>query len=179
MDRKFTFLILFILLCSLLQAQDKWKTVTDEKSGRQMLIGEISREALKDTSFSWWFDSEYEGYAVKSKELEGVEDRIKDYDITIVMGTWCSDSRREVPRFLKILDTLKYPEGKLKILSVDRKRKALNSEADSMKIELVPTFILSKGGKESGRITEAPVETLETDLNNIISGKTDNNEKKE
>ncbi|MDP4175154.1 MAG: thioredoxin family protein, partial [Bacteroidota bacterium] len=96
---------------------------------------------------------------------------IRDYDITIVLGTWCSDSRREIPRFLKILDSLGFDSGKVKLLAVDREKKGLGDEIDSLKIELVPTIIFYKDGKEAGRITEAPEETLETDTNNIITSK--------
>ncbi|MDP4193434.1 MAG: thioredoxin family protein [Bacteroidota bacterium] len=170
----FILIVLFIISSTVSKAQtgDKYKLMKDEKSGRQMLIGQINREALSDTSFSWWFNSEYDNYTVKSKELDdSVKEEIRDYDITIVLGTWCSDSRREIPRFLKILDSLGFDSGKVKLLAVDREKKGLGDEIDSLKIELVPTIIFYKDGKEAGRITEAPVETLETDTNNIITSK--------
>lgn len=164
----FVLLLFAATLC--LHAQDKLKTVVDEKSGRPMLVGSGDRSAFKDTSYSKWFDPEYENYRVKTKELGGIAEKIKDYDITIVMGTWCSDSHREIPRFYKILDTLKYPESKVRLIFVDKKRKDLSGEADSLEIELVPTIIFYKNNKEEGRITEAPQETLEKDTYNIVTG---------
>lgn len=165
-----TFVLLFFAAVLTLHAQDKLKTVVDEKSGRPMLVGAGDRSALNDTSYSKWFDPEYENYRVKTKDLEGLSEKIKDYGITIVMGTWCSDSHREIPRFYKILDTLKYPESRVNLIFVDKKRHDLTGEADSLKIELVPTIIFYKDGKEEGRITEAPQETLEKDTYNIVTG---------
>ncbi|HEX2963980.1 MAG TPA: thioredoxin family protein [Ignavibacteriales bacterium] len=164
------FVILFFAALLSLNAQDKVRTVVDEKSGRPMLVGVADRSAFRDTSYSKWFDPEYENYRVKTKDLEGLSDKIKDFDITIVMGTWCSDSHREIPRFYKILDTLKFPESRLRLILVDKKRKDLTGESDSLKIELVPTIIFYKDGKEEGRITEAPQETLEKDTYNIVTG---------
>lgn len=162
--------LLFFAAVLTLNAQDKVRTVIDEKSGRPMLVGVAERSAFQDTSYSKWFDPEYDNYRVKTKDLEGLSDKIKDYDITIVMGTWCSDSHREIPRFYKILDTLKYPDSKVKLILVDKKKKDLSGEVDSLKIELVPTIIFYKDGEEKGRITEAPQETLEKDTYNIVSG---------
>ncbi|MCU7493937.1 MAG: thiol reductase thioredoxin [Ignavibacteria bacterium] len=167
---KFLVFLSFIAFFSL-NAQDKLKTITDEKSGKPMLVGIASRSAFQDTSYSWWYNSEYDNYRVKTKDLEGVAAKIKDFNITIVMGTWCSDSHREIPRFFKILDTLNFPENRIKLIMVDRQRKDLSGEVDSLKIELVPTIIFYNMGKEEGRITEAPQETLEKDTYNIVMGK--------
>ncbi|MGE5432685.1 MAG: thioredoxin family protein [Syntrophomonadaceae bacterium] len=165
------FILLFFTAVLTLNAQEnKLKSVTDEKTGRQMLVGVANRSAFQDTSYSRWFNPEYDNYRVKTKDLAGLSDKIKDYGITIVMGTWCSDSHREIPRFYKILDTLKYPGSKVKLIMVDKKRKDLSGEVDSLNIELVPTIIFYKDGKEEGRITEAPQETLEKDTFNIVTG---------
>lgn len=163
-------ILLSIIAFVSLNAQEKLKTVTDEKSGKPMLIGEADSSAFQDTSYSKWFDPEYDQYRVKTKDLDAIADTLKGFNITIVMGTWCSDSHREVPRFYKILDTLKYPESKIKLIMVDRKRKDLSGETDSLNIKAVPTIIFFKNGIEKGRIVEAPEETLEKDTYNIVTG---------
>ncbi|MEI7811559.1 MAG: thioredoxin family protein [Ignavibacteria bacterium] len=167
MNRLLIFSLLFVVT---LQAQNKSRMVTDEKSGGQMLTGISDRPVFSDTTFSWWFNSEYEGYKVKIKDLDGVKEKIKDFDITIVMAAWCGDSRREIPRFYKILDSLEYPSDKIKLIMVDRKKKDPSGEADSLKIRFIPTIIFYNGKTEAGRIIEAPKETLETDIHNIIFG---------
>jgi len=87
------------------------------------------------------------------------------------MGTWCSDSRREVPRFYKILDSLNFPSAKVKLIMVDRKKEAAEVNIASLNIELVPTMIIYNDGLEIGRIVETPKETLEKDLAAILTKK--------
>ncbi|HEX2865727.1 MAG TPA: thioredoxin family protein [Ignavibacteriales bacterium] len=163
-------ILLSIISFVSLAAQEKLKTVTDENSGRPMLIGEAQRSAFRDTSYAKWFNPEYDSYRVKTKDLVNIADTLKNFNITIVMGTWCSDSHREVPRFYKILDTLRYPENKIKLIMVDRKRKDLSGSVDTLNIKAVPTIIFFKDGVEKGRIVEAPEETLEKDTYNIVTG---------
>lgn len=173
-------MIIFVLSAAVISAQDECKLVKDEKSGKQMLIGVSTREAFKDTSFSWWFDSEYENYDIKKKDLsEDLSSKLKDYNITIVMGTWCSDSRREVPRFYKILDELNYPSDSVRVINVDRDMKDIDGEVSGLSIKLVPTFIFYKENQEEARIIEVPVETLEKDITAIVHGTYKNDEAKE
>ncbi len=163
------YIFAIILFSSMINfAQDSCRVILEERSGKPMLVGVCDRSALADTNFAWWFNSEYENYSVDSVTLQKIENEITDYDITIVMGTWCSDSRREVPRFYKILDELDYPEEKIKLNLVDRSKKGLSDETDSLNIQLVPTFIFYNNGEEAGRIIESPEQTLEKDLEEIV-----------
>jgi thiol-disulfide isomerase/thioredoxin len=158
-----------ITLNSTLRAQDgeKFKIVTDEKSNKPMLIGICTRENfVKDTSFSWWFKSEYDYYQPEDSVIKLINlDSVK---IVCVLGTWCSDSRREVPHFFKILDALKFDEKNLTLYCVDRKKQAEGYDIDQFVIERVPTFIFYKNDSEIGRIIETPQETLERDLLKIL-----------
>jgi hypothetical protein len=143
------------------------KIIKDDE-GNPMLIGFCSREAFKDTNFVGWWMSEYDLYKVDSTSLSEIENDLKDVNIKIVMGTWCSDSRREVPRFFKILDAVNYPSDKVEIICVDENKKAEDDEIAGLKIELVPSIIFYKSGNELGRIVEAPEDTLEKDLIKIL-----------
>jgi thiol-disulfide isomerase/thioredoxin len=162
------YLIIVLFIVGTLLSQEKCKLVLDRNSGKQILIGEITRDAFKDTSFSWWFNAEYDIYNPDKQVLDSISQKLNDVNITIVLGTWCSDSRREVPRFFKILDSLGYSSGKVKMIAVDRDKEDLNGEVDSLSIELVPTFIFYREGKEIGSIEESPRETLEKDFNKIV-----------
>lgn len=163
-------LVIFILISICTFAQETNTIVTDSSSGKPMLIGFVTRDAFKDTSFSWWFDSEYNNYETDTVSAKLFVDKVKDFSVTIIMATWCSDSRREVPRFLRIMDESKFiSSANLKIICVDRNKKGIGNEADGLNIELVPTFIISQKGKEIGRIIESPKLTLEKDLLGMIS----------
>ena len=161
------YLILVMLITASLFAQNK--IMIEEKSGKPYLIGICNREAFSDSNFAWWFNSNYDQYQVDSSDAVELKKEINNYDITIVMGTWCSDSRREVPRFYKILDAIDYPTDKLTLINVDRKMKSIANEVDKMNIEYVPTIIIYRNEKEIGRIIETPEDILEKDLLSIIN----------
>ena len=161
------YLILVMLITASLFAQNK--IMIEEKSSKPYLIGICNREAFSDSNFAWWFNSNYDQYQVDSSEVIELKKEINNYDITIVMGTWCSDSRREVPRFYKILDAIDYPSYKLTLINVDRKMKSIATEVDEMNIEYVPTIIIYRNEKEIGRIIETPEDILEKDLLLIIN----------
>lgn len=167
---KLFFLISVFLIINIINGQEKVnlnKLVIDEKTNKPMLIGICSRENFsKDTTFSWWFESEYDYYQPEDSIIQLINlDSVK---IVCVMGTWCSDSRREVPHFYKILDLLKFDETNLKMYCVDRKKQAEGYDIDQYVIERVPTFIFYKNDSEIGRIIETPQETLERDMLKII-----------
>ncbi|MDA3860642.1 MAG: thioredoxin family protein [Melioribacteraceae bacterium] len=165
MNKVFTILLIFVLTIT---AQDKNKTTIDTKSGTPMLVGLCDREAFADTNFAWWFNSGYKFYDPDADVVSKILDVKTEYSITIVMGTWCSDSRREVPRFYKLLDALNFSEGKIELINVDRSKSGIDADVSNLKIELVPTFIVYSNGKEMGRIIETPEESLEIDLLKIL-----------
>ena len=165
MNKIFTILMLFVFT---VVAQEKNKSLIDDISGKIMLVGLCDREAFVDTNFAWWFDSGYKFYHPDTAVISQLKEFKNNYTITIVMGTWCSDSRREVPRFYKILDELKYPEESIKLISVDRDKVGVDNNVESLNIELVPTFIIYSDGEEIGRIIETPTESLEKDLLKIL-----------
>lgn len=162
-------LVFSLLLAGALLAQEKCNFTFDEKSGKNILIGEITRENLTDSSYSVWFNEEYDNYAPDTLVIERLKNNLKEYAIEVVFGTWCSDSRREVPRFLKILDLCGFPDKNLRLIAVDRNKKADDIDISDKEIALVPTFIIYKNNEEKGRIIETPEESLEKDLSNILN----------
>jgi thiol-disulfide isomerase/thioredoxin len=159
---------IFFLLPVLISAQGINKLIIEEKSGKAMAIGICERTVFADTNFAWWYNPEYENYEPNKNDIDAIASRIAGVKIKIVFGTWCSDSRREVPRFLKILDSVKFNPACLQLICVDRNKSAEGTEVDKLGIELVPTFIIYKDEKEIGRIVETPRATLEEDLEKIL-----------
>ena len=145
----------------------------DERSGKPMLNGTQKREAFRDTSYSWWWNSEYEMYAVDSTTMKELKSSLQSLSTKIVMGTWCSDSKREVPRLFKIFDAVGYGDtSKTQIICVNRNKRTQNKELlAGLDIEKVPTIIVYRDNKEIGRIVESPKESLEKDLLKIIQTK--------
>jgi len=91
--------------------------------------------------------------------------------ITVVLGTWCPDSRREVPRFMKIVDLWGFPKQKIHMIGVDLDKVAPLGNFSLLDIQRVPTFIFYKNNIEAGRIIETPVTSLEQDMVKILKEK--------
>lgn len=142
----------------------------EKQAEAKMLVGTVERGELNKEPYKTWFTEEYEAYKLNTEVLEPLTKLIADYEIEIFMSTWCRDSRREVPRFYKILDYLKYPTDKVTLVALDRAKTSPGHEEKGMNIHHVPTFILFLDQVEFGRIIESPVKTLEQDLAAILLG---------
>lgn len=141
------------------------------KNGGQMLLGHQTKNQLLKAPYSEWYLPQYDEYAMDQKSIAALKkEKLNSYQIILVMGTWCEDSHREVPRLFKILEATGFPEGKLTIIAVNRKRESPRGDEGPYNIQRVPTIIVQKYGKEVGRIIESP-ETgyLERDLLQIIT----------
>ena len=167
---KKTIFIIFALIILISCKEMSSKIVVDEKTGNPMLVGVTDRSVFKLSDFSDWYDNEYIGYEPDEFIIKQITELSDSIDIQIYMGTWCSDSRREVPRFLKILDLAGVDKNNLRIINVDRKKKSPNHEEKNKNIEFVPIFIINKNNIEIGRIVEFPIITLESDLLSILIG---------
>ena len=170
MIKKAFFLAFSVFITSNLFSQNLNNRIFDEKAEREILIGYCDINGLNEEPFDEWFNLEFEEYVADKKIIRKIKkNKINSkVKITIVMATWCSDSRREVPRFYKILNKLKYDLKNVKLINVNTKKAAEGTNTSELNIEKVPTFIFYKNKKEIGRIIETPSETLEKDLLNII-----------
>ena len=172
---KRTVIILSLLFCfSTSYSQTYNQLVVDDK-GKEKLLGKINREGLTSNSFNNWFSKNYDNYIPNKKFTNTLKDSLNNYTIKLFLGTWCGDSKREVPRFYKVLDVANFPEDQLEVIAVDRTpeayKKSPTGEEKGLNIHKVPTFIFYKNGKEINRIVESPQATLEQDIKTIIDGK--------
>jgi thiol-disulfide isomerase/thioredoxin len=140
------------------------------KDGVNMLYGEISRDDLFSEYPAW--QENYEDYQPDSTIIKTLSTPHPDLKVEVFLGTWCSDSRREVPRFFKTVDESGFVKNtQIKLWAVDRD-KSLDSDLTKKRgIESVSTFILFRKDTEIGRIIEMPEnENIEADLLQIIQG---------
>lgn len=168
--KKILFTGIFIIMCLNLLSQEINTVVFDEKANQDILIGYCNIDGFTSGEFNNWFQLEYDTYIIDNETIEQINpDNLENIEVTIVLGTWCGDSRREFPRFFKILEKIGYSFDNLTIIGVDRSKKAPDTHVEDLNIELVPTFIFSIDGKEVGRIIETPEISLEKDLLKIIT----------
>lgn len=143
----------------------------DEKKGNEMLIGYCNRDGFANLNcnFDSAYKAEYPIYKADETTLKQLAGKLKGVKVTVVMATWCGDSKEWVPRFYKIMDELKFNYKHLTLISVDRTKKAPGTIADDLKIELVPTFIFYRKKVELGRIVEVPGDLMEKEILKILS----------
>lgn len=145
------------------------RQVESQKDG-QMLLGTQTIDQFSKAPFSDWYNKEYSEYTLDEASIEALKkEKFSTYQIVSFVGTWCEDSHREFPRLMKILEATGYPDQKLTIVAVNRKKESPSGEEGLYNIQKVPTFIVKKYGKELGRIVEFPQSGfLEKDLLEII-----------
>jgi hypothetical protein len=164
------YLIAFILLItSNVMFAQNFVLTTDEKKNEPMLMGTVTRSMLTENTFGEWFNKSYDIHKLDRNTLDKVNKDFSNITITIILGTWCGDSREFVPPFFKILDSLNFPETNVKIICVNRKKLGVAEEVKDLDIQLVPDFIFYRDNKEIGRIIESPKQGLEKDFLKITT----------
>jgi thiol-disulfide isomerase/thioredoxin len=146
----------------------------EAKKAAPMLLGACARDSLMQEPYVDWYNKFYEPYTPNAAVLAKLQAVPTDYEIVIFFGSWCGDSKREVPRFLKICDALSFPKDKLSLIGVTNvdslKKQSPGGEERTQDIYRVPTFIVKRNGIEINRIVEFPLQSLERDLLQIVSG---------
>jgi len=171
MKKLFCFLFLAFLFTGMAYTQEINKIIMDPRIDREVLVGYCNRDGLQWGEFLESYVEEYKLYDPEAKFLKKIQKKIDDTKIVIVLGTWCSDSKTQVPRFLKMLDQIGFNESNLTMIGVDRSKTAGDLNIRDLSIERVPTFIFYRDEYEIGRIIETPSITLERDTYKILRKK--------
>lgn len=149
----------------------EWRQEISFSEQSTWLLGYFNPGLLKHEPYSVWFYPGYDNYQVDTAAMTSLSEISKEgLSIKIIMGTWCPDSRREVPRFMKVLDTWEFPAEFVTFIGVDNVKKSPVGGYEALDIHRVPTFIICKNNIETGRIIENPVTSLEQDMVNILRG---------
>lgn len=162
---------LFLLLSAstfVLEAQNQTKT--DSKINKKVLWGRITLEAFSIDLCQDWYAPEYVAFVPKAKIIKKLEKLdLSNISIELILGSWCHDSHREVPRFIKILNAINFQFDQLQMNALDTFKTSPDYDTKGHKIVSVPTVIVYRNEKEIGRIIESPKKSLEKDLLKIIS----------
>ncbi|GLB50015.1 TlpA family protein disulfide reductase [Neptunitalea lumnitzerae] len=134
--------------------------VVDVNDASVNLIGVIHREDLE--SAYPWFSEGYNNYSVDTKTMEAVKPYLEGVTVKVYMGTWCSDSQREVPNFFKIMDSVDFHN--IQVFGLDEDKTSPDGLEKDYNVLNVPTFVFLKDGKEINRMVEFPWDTLEKDM---------------
>jgi thiol-disulfide isomerase/thioredoxin len=140
------------------------------------ILGNCSLSQLEKKPYSEWYAKNFSAYEPNIQVLAALKKtNPTKYMVKIFFGSWCGDSKRELPKMTKVLEKLSFPQKNLTLIGVDDstevyKQSPQRQEA-GMNIFRVPTFIVFENGKEVGRIVEYPTETMERDLLKIFARK--------
>ena len=134
-----------------------------------MSEGEVDIDYLFNSPNTSWFQNNYESYIIDNLILNEDFSKLNKYNIEIFMNIKCHDSEREVPRFLKILNSLNFSKENLRIVLLNPDKKTANGLEIGKKITNTPTIIFLKNSNEENRIVEFPYENLEKDIYKIIN----------
>ena len=165
-------IILGAILCLSVSCSDNLPdgTVEDPNTGQPMIVGSIVLDDLKKEPFEEWYASGFQGYDVDFQLTSAIDDP-NGYTYEVFLGTWCADSRREVPKIAKIFQTLDIAPENVQYVCVDRDKISPGDEHVGKDIRYVPTVIVTnKNNEEIGRIVETPIGTIESDLLEINLG---------
>ncbi|MEM9828394.1 MAG: hypothetical protein AAF958_17525, partial [Planctomycetota bacterium] len=111
-----------------------------------------------------------------SKLVEQLRESATDNNIRckLFLGTWCGDTQREVPKLLRLFETIQWPMENLEMHAVDyvagHYKMDPAGQARKHRVHRVPTLIVMRGDQTIGRIVETPTTSWEMDLAQILAG---------
>jgi tetratricopeptide (TPR) repeat protein len=147
---------------------------TDSR-GNPMLLGTWAKDAMQKEPYNSWFTKNYNEYKIDSLTAGLLKPLLKNKKVEIFLGTWCGDSKREVPRWLKLLDYCGVNKNNIQLIFVNNHDSAYKQspyhEEKGKYIFRVPDLLVYENEKEIGRIIESPVISAEKDLLQITREK--------
>lgn len=142
--------------------------------GNTLLLGKINIRQLEQPPFGEWYHREYAAYNPDAGISDSLRTLVSPCRFEIFLGTWCGDSRREVPRLIKLLDAMDIKRSAITIIAVGNRdtlyKQSPGHEEQGKDIYRVPHLNIYRDGKEIGRVTETPVKSWERDMLAIIRG---------
>ncbi|NOU62148.1 thioredoxin family protein [Marinifilum caeruleilacunae] len=165
---KILILLFFLGISSSLFSQNK--TIEDTRLKKQVLYGKLNLQAFEMDLCKDWYTKEYKSFTAKKGVVNKLgKQSFENIRIDLILASWCHDSHREVPRFIKILEKIQFPFDQLHMNALDTNKESPDYDAKANKVSRVPTVIVYRNDLEIGRIIETPIKSLEKDLLKILS----------
>ena len=141
----------------------------DAEPPEPVLVGAVSRAEI-EAALPDWIGAQVEARpdpaAAVAMASAGAGARV-----TVYLGTWCSDSRRELARLWRAMDEAGGEvDFELIYVGVDRDKEEPADRLTGVGLEYVPTFVVEIGGAEAGRIVEESPGGIEHDLGALLRG---------
>ncbi len=162
-------ILMLFFLCLNLNSCNTIKQFTIEKNqGENIINGRVSKSDFMGSKVFSWFDKEYKNYTINPDLIAQLKLKSTNLKILIFGGTWCDETQRELPRFIKIIDEIGIQNSSIEMYMLDRKKQCNYFNVSIFNVTNVPTFIFFQNGIEIGRIIESPKKSLEEDMIEIF-----------
>lgn len=137
---------------------------------KQYLSAYLTQEEyLKQVQWKTKIDTAYKAKKANPQALQQLSTFKDSIEVKIFFGTWCSDSKKWVPRFLAIQEYL--PIKRYEFIAIDTTKKDEKLWVKKYQVKKVPTIIFLNDNQELGRIVEKPKKGLENNLIKILTKK--------
>ena len=135
-------------------AQNSYTSTVDDKNVT-ILKGIVTKNDIAGNSaFNSWYGGNQNAYKPDPAIVSAMESVKGKVQFVIFGGTWCEDTQFIIPKFFKLQEMSGIADSSISFFAVDRKKKTLGNIADAFHITNVPTIIVMKDGKETGRLVE-------------------------
>jgi len=171
--------VLSIIACShrITPSTTPYTNTEVQDNGETILIGHCSLHMLQKENYKQWYNFSFNSYRIDSATTNQLKPLLKNKTMQIFLGSWCDDSKREVPRMLKILNYAGFDTTHIQLICVNHAKQSPQHEEQGKHITNVPTFIIYNHKKEMGRIIESPKLSLEKDLLTILQSRNNHTKK--
>ncbi len=144
-------------------------TAAEEPKEPPSLLGPVSRAEIEAAEPAWVAaQAEAELDAEAAGALGTVE---PGAEVDVYLGTWCSDSERELARFWRALDqNFGVVPFEVRYIAVDRSDQRPPELSRDLDLRYVPTFIVRREEREVGRMVEVSPNGIERDLLALLTG---------
>ena len=134
------------------------------------LVGPLSRAEI-EAALPDWIGAQIEATPDSEQAATMAAAGGSGSRVTVYLGTWCSDSRRELARFWRAIDDAGGEVAfELAYVGVNRDKDEPADRLQGIGLEYVPTFVVEIDGAEAGRIVEESPNGIEHDLAALLRG---------
>ena len=143
-------------------------TMAQNGTADRQLKGKIQmKQLISDSAFAWFYTG-VNRYQVNENMVNYLKSNKDKVQLVALFNTSDEASKELLPKFYKVMILASVPEESIHLYGFDDSGKSGDAVADGYKAKRLPVIMVMRDGKEEGRITGSPKETVEQDLAQII-----------
>jgi hypothetical protein len=137
-------------------------------NGAKQLKGKIQmKQLISDSAFAWFYTG-VNKYQVNENMVNYIKTNKDKIQLVALVNTTDPASKELLPKFYKVMILSSVPEESIHLYGFDESGSSGDAVADGYKAKRLPVIMVMRDGKEEGRISGTPKETVEQDLAQII-----------